>query len=179
MDVGSYSTPSFADIDGDIDAVVGSFTGILRTFANNGAGVFSELTGAANPFNGLNGGTTASPEDLVDLDDDGDTDAVVGAEDGTLRSFANDGTGVFTELTGVANPFNGVVVESTARPASPTSTATSTQWWASGPARCAAFSTMVLASSPSRSGAAITPAPIPTSSTEPRPRPRSCRGSWH
>jgi subtilisin-like proprotein convertase family protein len=116
LGVASYSSPSFADVDGDgdIDAVVGTFNGTLTTFLNN-LGVFTQATGAANPFNGLDVGSSSAPS-FVDLDGDGDTDAVVGADAGTLRSFQNNGAGLFTELTGAANPFDGVDVSSYSSP---------------------------------------------------------------
>ena len=116
LTVPGYSTPGFADIDGDgdMDMVVGTFNGTLRTFANT-AGVFAELAGADNPFDGVDVGTTSAPS-FVDLDGDGDMDAVVGSDAGTLHSFQNDGTGVFTELTGADNPFDGLFVEAYSRP---------------------------------------------------------------
>ena len=105
LTVQGYSNPSFADIngDGDMDMVVGTFDGTLHTFTNT-AGVFTEQTGVANPFDGVDVGDASAPS-FVDLDSDGDMDAVVGSDTGTLRSFQNNGTGVFTELTGAANPF--------------------------------------------------------------------------
>ena len=89
VQVNDYSKPSLVDID----AVVGELDGTLRTFAN-AAGVFTELTGAANPFNGVDIGSFSAPS-FADLDGDGEIDAVVGTSDGTLRAFANN-AGVFT-----------------------------------------------------------------------------------
>ncbi|CAH0279488.1 S8 family serine peptidase [Roseomonas sp. CECT 9278] len=116
LGVNSYSSPSLADIDGDgdIDAVVGNLDGTLTTFINN-AGDFTELTGAANPFDGVNIGPVSVPS-FVDLDGDGMMDLVVGSEDGRLRLFQNGGTGVFTELTGAANPFAAVLVPRYSKP---------------------------------------------------------------
>jgi hypothetical protein len=63
-------------------------------------------------FSSFDVGGNSAPK-LVDLDADGDLDAVVGAWDGTLRYFVNTGTSadpVFVEATGVANPFSGIDV---------------------------------------------------------------------
>src|SRR4029453_12690855 len=52
VDVGAYSKPSFADLDGDgdLDAVVGEHYGTLRYFKNTGSAIapaFTEQSGAA------------------------------------------------------------------------------------------------------------------------------------
>ena len=117
------SSPSFADLDGDgdLDAVIGAQDGTLHYFQNTGSATvpaFTEQTGAANPFNFVDVGTRSTPS-FVDLDGDGDLDAVVGEEYGTLHYFENTGSAVapaFTELTGAANPFDGVDVGFNARP---------------------------------------------------------------
>jgi hypothetical protein len=113
----AFSAPSFADLDGggDLDAVVGDQLGILHYFENTGSAVapaFTEQTGAANPFNGVDVGFFAAPT-FADLDGDGDLDAVAGESDGTLHYFKNTGSATapaFTEQTGAANPFDGVDV---------------------------------------------------------------------
>ncbi|MFN7104873.1 MAG: FG-GAP-like repeat-containing protein, partial [Pseudorhizobium sp.] len=109
VDLGYYSSPSFVDLDGDgdLDAVVGNNDGVLAAFRNTG-GSFTPLTGAANPFDGIDVGLIAAAS-FVDLDGDGDLDAVVGNSDGVLAAFRNAG-GIFTPLTGAANPFNGIDV---------------------------------------------------------------------
>ena len=139
--MGYTSTPSFADLDGDgdLDAVVGELDGTLHYFENTGSAIapaFTERTGAANPFNGVDVGVHGTPS-FADLDGDGDLDAVVGEDRGNLHYFENTGSAIapaFTERTGAANPFNGATSmwEPTARPASPTSTATATSTPSSG-----------------------------------------------
>ena len=125
VDVGQYSTPNFADLDGDgdLDAIVGDFNGTLHYFKNTGTAIapaFTEQTGAANPLNGVDVGPNAVPSlTALDIDGDGDLDAIVGVFGGTLRYFENIGTAkvaAFTERTGAANPFNGVDVGFFARP---------------------------------------------------------------
>ncbi|HEV2746562.1 MAG TPA: putative Ig domain-containing protein, partial [Allosphingosinicella sp.] len=107
-DSGSNAAPAFVDLtgDGDLDLVLGSNYGTLRSFENVG-GTFNELTGGANPFNGVDVGVNSMPA-FVDLDSDGDLDAVVGDLQANFRSFRNNGNGTFTELTGAANPFAGI-----------------------------------------------------------------------
>ena len=77
--MGDASFPTFVDIDGDsdLDLVVGTADGSLRSFANYG-GVFTELTGAANPFTGLDIGVGSAPA-FADLEGDADLDLVVGS----------------------------------------------------------------------------------------------------
>ncbi|MCA3586156.1 MAG: VCBS repeat-containing protein, partial [Methylocystis sp.] len=123
IDVGFRSTPSFFDLDGDgrLDLVSGDFYGRLPAWRNTGsatAPAFTALTGSANPFNGIDVGDSSRPS-FVDLDGDGRLDLVSGAEDGTLRAWRNTGSATapaFTELTGSANPFNGIDVGNRSSP---------------------------------------------------------------
>jgi len=93
---------------GDLDAFVGSASGTIRYYQNNG-GTFTELSGTANPLNGVVGISNSDPT-FADIDSDGDLDAFVGTEGGTISYFQNTG-GTFTQLSGTANPLNGVAVE--------------------------------------------------------------------
>ncbi len=106
-----YGAPSFVDLDldGDLDLVTGDIDGNIRLFDNNdGDDGYTELTDAANPFDAVNTFKTAHPT-FADIDGDGDLDMILGGYDGTIRVFDNnDGDAAFTELVGVANPFNGL-----------------------------------------------------------------------
>ncbi len=89
------ATPQLKDIDkdGDLDALVGRFNGIIRYYQNNGnssTAFFAAVTGAANPFNGVSGILNPNIA-FVDVDGDGDCDAFIGASDGKLYFWRNDG----------------------------------------------------------------------------------------
>jgi hypothetical protein len=117
IDVGLYSTPSFADLDGDgdLDAFVGEQFGRIIYYQNTGnatSPAFIQLTGSLNPFNGVDVGMYSAPS-FADLDADGDLDAFVGEIDGTIKYMENTGSAnnpAFTERTGTNSPFNGVDV---------------------------------------------------------------------
>ncbi|MGC5198211.1 FG-GAP-like repeat-containing protein, partial [Aphanothece microscopica] len=123
VNVGGWSKPSFADLDGDgdLDALIGEFDGFLNYYRNTGTAlvpVFAEQTGAANPFNGVDVGFHNAPS-FANLDGDGDLDALIGESEGPLNYYRNTGTAlapVFIEQTGAANPFNGVIVGSYSTP---------------------------------------------------------------
>ena len=117
INVGTYSTPSFADIngDGDQDLVVGESNGTLRYYENTGTTsdpIYTVRTGTANPWDGIDVGTYSTPT-FADIDGDGDQDLVVGESNGTLRYYENTGTTsdpIYTVRTGTANPWDGVDV---------------------------------------------------------------------
>ncbi len=93
VDVGGYAAPTFVDIDndGDQDAFIGNGIGIIKYYRNTGtttAPMFTEQTGAANPFNGVDVGNGATPT-FVDVDNDGDRDAFIGNRTGTLVYYRN------------------------------------------------------------------------------------------
>ena len=115
VDVGRRSTPSFTDVDGDgdLDAFIGEGDGNLNFYRNEG-GTFTEVTGADNPFNGVNVGRYSTPS-FADLDGDGDLDALIGEGSGNLNFYRNEG-GTFTSVTGADNPFDGVDVGSHSTP---------------------------------------------------------------
>ena len=92
-----------------------------------GAGGVAVLTGArTTDTNGTTGGNdvivaggSRTPV-FIDLDGDGDLDAVLGNKDGTLSYFENTGTAavpVYVERTGAANPLGGIDVGSNSVPA--------------------------------------------------------------
>ncbi len=108
IDVGQFSRPSFADIDGDgdLDALAGQIIGHT---------VFQENTGAAsapafgpfssNSFSLPNLGNFTTPA-FGDLDGDGDLDAFIGEWAGHTFRFENTGSASLPGFTRFeANPF--------------------------------------------------------------------------
>src|SRR5688572_6398339 len=114
-DVGTYSAPAFADLDGDgdQDLVSGEAFGAFVYFENTGTavepGFFFLHTGAGNPLDGQDAGNNSKPV-FGDLDADGDLDLISGEADGAFRYFENTGTPIqpaFAARTGSANPLDG------------------------------------------------------------------------
>ncbi|MGK7890248.1 MAG: FG-GAP-like repeat-containing protein [Leptolyngbyaceae cyanobacterium] len=89
-----YVTPKFVDIDndGDFDLFAGGYDGPTYFFENTGTAenpTFGDPQ--ADAFGLTDVGDKAGPE-FVDIDDDGDFDAFIGAYDTTLFFFENVGT---------------------------------------------------------------------------------------
>lgn len=121
--------PAAVDIDGDgdLDIVIGNLDGSIQLFRNDSppgtVRRFTEVTGAANPFNGINKGNHAAPA-FADVDGDGDYDMLLGINNPIYDSpvgifpyfsptffFRNTGSAanpVFIEQTGANNPFDGI-----------------------------------------------------------------------
>ncbi|MEG4425664.1 FG-GAP-like repeat-containing protein, partial [Microcoleus sp. D3_18_C1] len=117
--VGTYTSPTLVDIDGDgdLDAFVGSNDGNTYYYRNTGtasAPVFAAPQ--TSPFNLTDVGNYASPT-FVDIDGDGDLDAFVGELDGNTRYYRNTGTASTPVFAAPQiNPFNLTDVGSTASP---------------------------------------------------------------
>lgn len=126
VDVGFISTPRFADVDGDgdLDAFVGERYGTVKYYRNTeidtGADEGFVADVAGNALATFDVGGSARP-DFADLDGDGDLDAFVGAQDGTVKYYRNteidtvaQGTGFVADTAG--NPLAGVALEANAAP---------------------------------------------------------------
>ena len=122
--VDGNSAPAFADLDGDgdLDVMIGEAFGRLRYFENAGtraAPRFTERSGSANPLDGAQTVWNSAPA-FADLDGDGDLDALVGEQNGSVHYFENTGTPIaprFVERRGPADPLNGADVGELSAPA--------------------------------------------------------------
>ena len=120
FDVGSYSKPTFADIDGDgdLDAFVGEGYGRVKFYRNHGTNLVPVFAAdvLGNPLAGVAVGRRAAPT-FADIDGDGDLDAFVGEINGTVRFYRNNGTNLAPALVADgANPLAGVAAGSVAMP---------------------------------------------------------------
>ncbi len=115
------AAPAFADLDGDnlTDILSGDAAGNLIFLKNTGS-VNAPACAVAqtNPF-GLTAVPGFSTPSLVDIDLDGDLDAVVGETGGTLLFFENTGSATapaFLARTGTDNPMAAVDVDARSAP---------------------------------------------------------------
>jgi len=132
LNYGSRRSVTFVDLDGDgdLDILTGRQSGDIQAFIKNGSyfvgqyGAWNPATNTGNPFYNFYVYGNSWPN-LVDLDDDGDLDALVGsgsnystaANTDPIRFFENTGDFVFEERTGLnLSPFDGVDVSEEATP---------------------------------------------------------------
>ncbi|MCK4642191.1 VCBS repeat-containing protein [bacterium] len=93
INVGSNSSPDFADIDndGDLDLFVGEFSGNLNYYRNDGNANTPAWTLITSDYNAIDVGLR-SKSDFVDIDNDGDLDMFIGEYAGNIYYYRNDGT---------------------------------------------------------------------------------------
>ena len=92
VSVGSFSLPSFCDIDGDndFDLFVAKQAHGIKYLENTGTVAEAAWAESVDDYGGLS--IPVRGYDFVDLDGDGDYDCMSGALDGTLRFYENTGT---------------------------------------------------------------------------------------
>jgi len=97
IDVGSFSSPVFADIDddSDLDLYVGEQNGNIKVFTNDGNGNFSDAGNLQANGSDIDAGEFASPV-FADVDGDSDLDLYIGEKYGRIKNFINDGNGFFS-----------------------------------------------------------------------------------
>jgi FG-GAP-like repeat len=106
--VGSNSSPTFGDLDGDgkLDAMMGNAAGDTIFFKNIGTTTAPDFAPAVtNPFGLTNVGGDSKPT-FTDVDGDGTLDAVIGNKNGDTLFFRNIGTTTVPNFAApVTNPF--------------------------------------------------------------------------
>ena len=115
VSVGSYSAPTFSDLDGDgdQDLIVANGNGEVAYFENTDTATvpgFTQRTGATNPFDSITVGIRSTLT-LADLDGDGDLDLAVGTNDGDISYHENIGTVTNPEYvlsTGASSPLSSI-----------------------------------------------------------------------
>jgi hypothetical protein len=117
--VPAYSAPSFADLDGDgdLDALVGELEGHVVLFPNTGTATAPAFgAGSSDPF-GLPALIGIVVPNFVDIDGDGDLDALSGTAFGNTVFSENAGTATNPAFVGdVGSPFGLVAQPLAARP---------------------------------------------------------------
>ena len=116
IDVGSFSAPTFADIDndGDFDLFVGETDGNINFWRNTGTATEPAFTRETENF--IVGIGSESAPAFVDIDNDGDLDLFVGEAEGNINFFRNTGTATEPNFTLEAENFLGIDVGSFSAP---------------------------------------------------------------
>lgn len=104
------------DADGDIDLHVYPYSGAPENifWRNNGSGSFSQVSGAANPFNNITEKAvfhTAKYAYVADWDNDGDDDIFVTKRSSSGENiFYKNINGVYQEFAGASSPFDLITI---------------------------------------------------------------------
>jgi hypothetical protein len=101
MDIGSLSSPAFADLDndGDLDMMTGVSSGYFRYFKNTGTNLDPAFSSPIeNPFGLTDIGSKSSPA-FADLDNDGDLDIMAGEATLGFYYFQNNSGRTWTGAT--------------------------------------------------------------------------------
>ncbi|MXS77972.1 hypothetical protein ABF87_08365, partial [Nitrosomonas sp. JL21] len=118
--VGDDASPNLIDIDGDsdLDAFIGNGSGNTLFFRNTGTATNPVFAApSTNPFGLSDVGFSSSPS-FVDIDHDGDLDALIGNDDGNILFFRNTGNARSPAFAAPStNPFGLVDVGSYSKPA--------------------------------------------------------------
>ena len=90
---GSNSVPTFGDLDGDgdLDLLVGEASGEVNFYRNSGSAQAFRFELVTEVFQEIDAGRRSHPA-LLDYDGDGDLDLLMGAEEGGIAYYRNDGS---------------------------------------------------------------------------------------
>ncbi|MCD4796750.1 MAG: FG-GAP-like repeat-containing protein, partial [Candidatus Cloacimonetes bacterium] len=115
INVGSYSTPSFTDInnDGLLDLIIGEDSGYLYHYEQDAEGSF-EFVLITTSFNNIDIGTKSTPI-FTDIDHNGLLDLIIGEEDGNLNHYEQTAFDS-VEFNLITNSFRSINVESNSTP---------------------------------------------------------------
>ncbi|RMG67005.1 MAG: T9SS C-terminal target domain-containing protein [Calditrichaeota bacterium] len=93
LEVGFNYAPAFGDLDGDgdLDLLVGEWSGNLNYLRNDGTAQAPQYVLVEENFAGIDVGLNSTPA-LVDIDADGDLDLFIGEFSGNINFYRNEGT---------------------------------------------------------------------------------------
>ncbi len=104
--------PTFGDLDndGDLDMIIGEEDGFIHFFVNTaGPGTAATFALLGPNYQGIDVGKFSSPL-LVDLDQDGLLDLVIGEQNGNVNYYRNEGTAESALFTLVSESWGGIDV---------------------------------------------------------------------
>ena len=118
MDVGAYSKPALADIDGDgdRDIFLGEEDGNIDFYTTEGIGPVISLNQTTESYFAIQAGEFSSPV-FADIDGDGDADLFIGKKDGRIDFYENIGTDHSALWNFISDQYNSIDVGSYAAPA--------------------------------------------------------------
>jgi len=111
IDVGGWSTPTFADIDddGDFDLFIGEYDGVINFYRNDSTPEVTVWVLVTENYAGIDVGEKSAPA-FYDVDDDGDLDLFIGEGGGRVVFYRNDGDRTSPVWTFVTSNYNGIDV---------------------------------------------------------------------
>ena len=118
IDVGSESTPAFADIDADmdLDLFVGKADGCVSFYRNMGTAEIPLWNLISEQYGSIDVGALSVPV-FVDIDADGDLDLFVGEEYGNINYYRNAGNDTLADWELVSDYYNSIDVGQRSSPA--------------------------------------------------------------